>query len=216
MDLRNHAKEVFDILSTVYPDAHCELQFASPFQLLIATILSAQSTDAQVNRLTSVLFANHPTVESMGELSTDELEEYIRSIGLFRNKAKYIAATCQILLAEHGGKVPRTREELVKLPGVGRKTANVVLASAFAIPAIAVDTHVLRVSQRLGLASGRTPNRVETELTALLPKSRWIDAHHFLIWHGRRQCYARNPNCITCALVTICPNSPVKGEIEDD
>ncbi|HHW99440.1 MAG TPA: endonuclease III, partial [Firmicutes bacterium] len=137
MDPRKHAQEVMAVLATVYPNAHCELRFETPFQLLVATILSAQSTDEQVNKLTKDLFAKYPTVETMAELSIDELEEHIKGVGLFRNKAKHIAATCQLLLQEYGGQVPRTREALMALPGVGRKTANVVLANAFNIPAFA-------------------------------------------------------------------------------
>lgn len=216
MSPQAYAEQVFTILATVYQHAHCELKFQTPFQLLVATILSAQSTDEQVNRLTQVLFDKCPTVQAMAELTVAELEEYIRGVGLFRNKAKHIAATCQLLLAEYDGEVPQTREELMQLPGVGRKTANVVLANAFAIPAFAVDTHVLRVSHRLGLASGRTPDQVEMELTALLPESLWLNAHHWLIWHGRRQCYARRPNCDACPLATLCPHLLSEGVKSDE
>lgn len=216
MDPRKHAQEVMAVLATVYPNAHCELRFETPFQLLVATILSAQSTDEQVNKLTKDLFAKYPTVETMAELSIDELEEHIKGVGLFRNKAKHIAATCQILLQEYGGQVPRTREVLMALPGVGRKTANVVLANAFNIPAFAVDTHVLRVSRRLGLTSGRTPDQVEAELTALLPEEQWVHAHHWLIWHGRRQCYARRPQCDTCPLALLCPQFQTTGGKSDE
>lgn len=216
MDPRKHAQEVMAVLATVYPNAHCELRFETPFQLLVATILSAQSTDEQVNKLTKDLFAKYPTVETMAELSIDELEEHIKGVGLFRNKAKHIAATCQLLLQEYGGQVPRTREALMALPGVGRKTANVVLANAFNIPAFAVDTHVLRVSRRLGLTSGRTPDQVEAELTALLPEEQWVHAHHWLIWHGRRQCYARRPQCDTCPLALLCPQFQTTGGKSDE
>lgn len=216
MDPRKHAQEVMAVLATVYPNAHCELRFETPFQLLVATILSAQSTDEQVNKLTKDLFAKYPTVETMAELSIDELEEHIKGVGLFRNKAKHIAATCQILLQEYGGQVPRTREVLMALPGVGRKTANVVLANAFNIPAFAVDTHVLRVSRRLGLTRGRTPDQVEAELTALLPEEQWVHAHHWLIWHGRRQCYARRPQCDTCPLALLCPQFQTTGGKSDE
>lgn len=216
MDPRKHAQEVMAVLATVYPNAHCELTFETPFQLLVATILSAQSTDEQVNKLTKDLFAKYPTVETMAELSIDELEEHIKGVGLFRNKAKHIAATCQLLLQEYGGQVPRTREALMALPGVGRKTANVVLANAFNIPAFAVDTHVLRVSRRLGLTSGRTPDQVEAELTALLPEEQWVHAHHWLIWHGRRQCYARRPQCDTCPLALLCPQFQTTGGKSDE
>lgn len=203
---RTHAKQVLELLSKVYPDAHCQLNFKTPFQLLIATILSAQSTDEQVNRMTAIFFADYPSLERMAELSVKQIEEYIKGVGLYRNKAKYIAATCRLLLDEYGGSVPATREELMKLPGVGRKTANVVLANAFHIPALAVDTHVYRVSKRLGLASGNTPDKVEAELTALLPREDWLQAHHWLIWHGRRQCFARRPQCQSCSLAEICPH----------
>lgn len=216
MDPRKHAQEVMAVLATVYPNAHCELRFETPFQLLVATILSAQSTDEQVNKLTKDLFAKYPTVETMAELSIDELEEHIKGVGLFRNKAKHIAATCQLLLQEYGGQVPRTREALMALPGVGRKTANVVLANAFNIPAFAVDTHVLRVSRRLGLTRGRTPDQVEAELTALLPEEQWVHAHHWLIWHGRRQCYARRPQCDTCPLALLCPQFQTTGGKSDE
>ncbi len=216
MSSHAHAEQVFAVLATVYPEAHCELQFKTPFQLLVATILSAQSTDEQVNKLTQVLFAKYPTVEAMAELTLTELEEYIKGVGLFRNKAKHIAATCQLLLQEHDGEVPQTREELMQLPGVGRKTANVVLANAFGIPAFAVDTHVLRVSRRLGLTHGSTPDQVEAELTALLPEEQWINAHHWLIWHGRRQCFARHPNCDNCPLATLCPHFLSEGVKSDE
>lgn len=212
MNLQEHATKVFGILATVYPNAHCELRFETPFQLLVATILSAQSTDEQVNRLTATLFANYPTVQAMAELTVEALEEHVKGVGLFRNKAKHIAATCQLLLQEHDGQVPRTREELMQLPGVGRKTANVVLANAFGIPALAVDTHVFRVSHRLRLAAGRTPDQVEAELMALLPEEQWLDAHHWLIWHGRRQCYARRPDCDACPLAALCPHLLSEGE----
>lgn len=216
MSLQTKAEKVFAILARVYPHAHCELQFKTPFQLLVATILSAQSTDEQVNKLTQVLFAKCPTVEAMAELSLAELEEHIKGVGLFRNKAKHIAATCQLLLQEHNGEVPQTREELMRLPGVGRKTANVVLANAFGIPAFAVDTHVLRVSHRLGLANGSTPDQVEAELTALLPEEQWLNAHHWLIWHGRRQCFARRPHCDTCPLAALCPHFLSEGVKSDE
>lgn len=216
MNPHAQAEQVFAVLATVYPQAHCELQFQTPFQLLVATILSAQSTDEQVNKLTQALFAKYPTVQAMAELRLTELEEYIKGVGLFRNKAKHIAATCQLLLQEHDGQVPRTREELMRLPGVGRKTANVVLANAFGIPALAVDTHVLRVSRRLGLAHGSTPDQVEAELTALLPEEQWINAHHWLIWHGRRQCFARHPNCDDCQLATLCPYFSSEGVKSDE
>lgn len=216
MQSSEHAQQVFACLSAVYPEAHCELNYATPFQLLIATILSAQSTDAQVNKLTQVLFTHYPTPETMVQLEQAELEEYIKGCGLYRNKAKYILAACRQLLDEHAGEVPRTRAELMALPGVGRKTANVVLANAFDLPAFAVDTHVLRVSRRLGLSDGSTPRQVEADMTALLPPAQWKDAHHQLIWHGRRVCWARNPQCAACPLMSSCPSSRVKEKDVDE
>ena len=192
-------------LARMYPDATTALYWRTPFELLVATILSAQTTDAAVNQVTPGLFAEYPTPEAMLRLSEDELAERIKTIGLYRSKARNILATCRILVERYGGRVPRTREELVQLPGVGRKTANVVLSNAFGEPAIAVDTHVFRVARRLGLASGHTPERVEQELMEKLPREEWSRAHHWLIWHGRRICHARNPRCSACALWPECP-----------
>lgn len=200
-----HAEQVFRRLAEAYPDAHCELNFQTPWQLLVATILAAQSTDQQVNKLTAPLFAKYPTPGQLVTLSVDELEQWIKGCGLYHNKAKNIMATCHILLDEHEGEVPRSLDELIELPGVGRKTANVVLSNAFDIPAFAVDTHVLRVSQRLGLSDHDTPDKVEADITALLPPEAWKDAHHYLIWHGRRTCHARKPECDHCAVQDICP-----------
>ena len=182
-----------DTLAAMYPDAHCELRFRNPFELLIATILSAQSTDRQVNKVTERLFAKYPTPQDFLSLSEEELAEEIRGLGLYRNKSKNILQTCRILVEQYGGEVPAEREALEKLPGVGRKTANVVLSNAFGIPALAVDTHVHRVSNRLGLATSNNP--LETEATdRRIPREEWSIAHHRLIWHGRRICSARNPS----------------------
>ncbi len=202
---QDHALEVMHRLAARYPEAHCELNFRTPWQLLVATILAAQSTDQQVNKLTSPLFERYPTPDALAELPLEELELLIKGVGLYRNKAKNILTTCRILLDEYGGEVPATLEQLVELPGVGRKTANVVLSNAFDIPAFAVDTHVLRVSRRLGLTEQKTPDKVEADLTALLPPEQWKDAHHWLIWHGRRTCHARKPACESCSLRDICP-----------
>jgi endonuclease-3 len=204
---KEHAQEVMRRLAARYPQAHCELSFRTPWQLLVATMLAAQSTDQQVNKLTAPLFARYPTPQALVELPLEELEQLIKGVGLYRNKAKNILATCRILLDEYGGEVPASLQELVKLPGVGRKTANVVLSNAFDIPAFAVDTHVLRVSRRLGLAEQTTPDKVEAEVTELLPPEQWKDAHHWLIWHGRRTCHARKPACDRCSLQDICPES---------
>ena len=189
----------------MYPNATTALHWRTPFELLVATILSAQATDAAVNQVTPALFAECPSPEAMLRLREDELAERIKSIGLYRNKDRHILAACRMLVDEYGGQVPRTREALERLPGVGRKTANVVLSNAFGVPAIAVDTHVFRVARRLGLAQGETPERVEQELMARLPREEWSRAHHWLIWHGRRICHARNPRCDLCALRPECP-----------
>lgn len=204
-DKLDHAREVWRRLAEAYPTAHCELNFQTPWQLLVATMLAAQSTDQQVNKLTGPLFARFPDPAALAELTVEQLEEWIKGCGLYHNKARNILATCQILLDRYGGEVPADRDQLVELPGVGRKTANVVLSNAFGLPAFAVDTHVLRVSRRLGLSDQTTPDRVEADVTALLPPEQWKDAHHWLIWHGRRTCHARRPECAGCPLLDICP-----------
>lgn len=197
-------KKILETFQTLYPDAHCELNFETPFQLLIATILSAQCTDAKVNEVTKVLFKKYPNVDDYLHLSQEQLEQEIKSIGLYKNKSKNILETCRILYEKYNGEVPRTREELESLPGVGRKTANVVLSNAFGIPAIAVDTHVFRVSNRLGLAESEQVLEVEQQLMKRIPKHQWSNAHHWLIWHGRRVCSARAPKCGSCALLPFC------------
>lgn len=200
-------REILSRLEETYPDAHCELNFRTPFELLIATILSAQATDKKVNQVTEKLFVKYKTPRDFLTLSLGEMEKAIKEIGLYRTKAKNILETCRILEEEFGGEVPAEFEELIKLPGVGRKTANVVLSNAFNIPAFAVDTHVLRVSNRLGLAKGDNPNLVEDQLTKAIPREEWNKAHHWLIWHGRRICAARNPKCLDCPLDELCPSS---------
>lgn len=196
--------QVLEILNVTYPEAKCELNFNTPFQLLIATVLSAQTTDKKVNEVTSKLFKEYPTVEDFITLEQRQLEEYIRQIGLYRNKAKNILALCRMLINEYEGKVPDKLEELVKLPGVGRKTANVVLSNAFGVPAIAVDTHVFRVSNRIGLAKADTVEETEDQLQKRIPKRFWSKAHHLLIWHGRRTCAARHPKCEVCSIEELC------------
>jgi endonuclease-3 len=188
----------------MYPDAHCELNFSNPFQLLIATILSAQSTDRKVNQITERLFKKYSTPQVLCQITQEEFEQEIKEIGLYHNKAKNILATCKILVEKYQGNVPNNFEELIELPGVGRKTANVVLSNAFGIPAFAVDTHVLRVSNRLGLAKGDNPDQVEEQLKGLIPQEKWILAHHLLIWHGRRICHAKRPECLCCSLLSDC------------
>ncbi|MGP3777706.1 endonuclease III [Halanaerobium saccharolyticum] len=197
-------EKLVDLFSEHYPEPGTALNFSTPFELLIATILSAQTTDIQVNKVTEDLFQEYNTPEAMLKLSQQELEEKINSIGLFRNKAKYILKTCRILLDEFGGEVPETRKELLKLSGVGRKTANVVLANAFFKAAFPVDTHVFRVSERLGLSSGQNVSQTEKELTDLIPKKYWIDFHHWLIDHGRALCKAQNPDCENCFASNLC------------
>lgn len=197
-------QKILAILKEMYPDAHCELNYRNPFELLIATILSAQTTDRQVNIVTRDLFAKYQTPEDFLKLTEEELANAIRGIGLYRNKSKNILKTCQLLVLKYGGQVPNDREKLESLPGVGRKTANVVLSNAFSVPALAVDTHVQRVSNRLALADSPNPLKTEKQLMERIPRHQWIDTHHQLIWHGRRICHARNPKCDQCKLLPYC------------
>jgi endonuclease-3 len=191
-------------LRDMYPDARCELIHNNPFELLIAVILSAQCTDKLVNEVTPGLFAKYPRPEDFLNVSQEEMEEEIRRIGLFRNKAKNILETCRRLVEEQGGQVPNDYQYLVSLPGVGRKTANVVLSTAFGVPAIAVDTHVDRLSHRLGLTKATNVLQTERDLMKKLPKEEWTFTHHALILHGRRVCSARNPKCEICPLQSVC------------
>lgn len=197
-------REVLRILSETYPDAKPELDFSNPFELLIATILSAQCTDKQVNKCTPALFRDHPNAASMAEMTPDELSVYIKPCGFFNTKAKNIIAACKELAEKYGGEVPVDRDALEALPGVGRKTANVVLSNAFGVPAIAVDTHVFRVSNRLGLAEAKTVEQTEIQLMHHIPMDSWSIAHHYLIFHGRRICSAKKPNCECCTLRELC------------
>jgi len=196
--------EILETLHRLYPDAHCELNYRTPFELLIATILSAQCTDKRVNEITAPLFERYNKPEHYLHLSQEEMEEHIKGLGLYKNKSRNILETCRILYEKYNGEVPRTHEELEALPGVGRKTANVVLSNAFGIPAIAVDTHVFRVANRLGLAESDSVDEVERQLMKRIPREKWSDAHHWLIWHGRRVCTARNPRCSECPLQPMC------------
>lgn len=196
--------EALDILQQTYGEQKCGLDFNTPFELLIATMLSAQCTDVRVNKVTAELYKDYNTPEKILTLSEGELKEKIKSCGLANTKAKNILNTCQILLETYGGEVPKTMGELTALPGVGRKTANVVMSNAFGIPAIAVDTHVFRVSNRMGLAKGKTPLEVEKGLRKNLPKKSWSAAHHQLVWHGRKICSARKPKCDICPLAHLC------------
>ncbi|MGD8192029.1 endonuclease III [Brevibacillus ginsengisoli] len=201
---RVNTEEILNQLQTLYPDAHCELNYTTPFELLIATILSAQCTDKRVNEITASLFSKYNKPEEYIHLTQPELEEEIKGLGLFKSKSKNILETCRILYEKYNGEVPQTHKELEALPGVGRKTANVVLSNAFGVPAIAVDTHVFRVGNRLGLAQSDTVDETEQQLMKRIPKEKWTDAHHWLIWHGRRICSARNPKCNECPLQTEC------------
>ncbi|MBE3594020.1 MAG: endonuclease III [Candidatus Carbobacillus altaicus] len=202
--LKKKARIVLERLAELYPDAHCELNHENPFQLLVATILSAQTTDAKVNEVTPALFARFPDAFNLAQSEPEEIQPYIQSIGLYKNKSKHIVATARLLVEKYGGEVPREREALETLPGVGRKTANVVLSTAFGLPALAVDTHVLRVSHRIGLTTADDPLKVEKDLQALFPMSEWGIVHHRLIWHGRRMCSARAPQCAICPIREVC------------
>lgn len=197
-------KEIVDILSKDYADAKCALNYRTPYELLVATILSAQCTDERVNMVTKELFQEYNTPEKMAELTEEELGEKVKSCGFYKNKSKNILGATREILLNHGGEVPQTMEELIKLPGVGRKTANVVLSNAFGVPAIAVDTHVFRVSNRLGIAKGDTPEKVEEALMKNISREKWSDAHHYIIWHGRKVCKARKPECGVCNLKGHC------------
>lgn len=204
---KEKAARVLDALEGLYPDAAAELHFSNPFETLIAVMLSAQCTDRRVNQVTARLFPRYPDAESFLSLSQEELEGQIRECGLYRMKAKNILATCRALVEQYGGQVPNTREALMRLPGVGQKTAGVVLLAAFGEEQIPVDTHVRRVSNRIGLADSPDPDKVEIQLRELLEPSRWSHAHHLLIWHGRRMCAARSPRCGDCPLAAeLCEN----------
>lgn len=196
--------EILDRLETMHPEAACALDFGTRFQLLAAVMLSAQTTDVSVNKVTPVLFAKYPTPEAMAEADPSDVQEIIKTIGLYKNKSKNIVALSKMLVSDYGGEVPGNFDDLVKLPGVGRKTANVVLAEGFGEARIAVDTHVFRVSNRIGLASASTPDGVEDMLMARLPKDRWVMAHHLIIFHGRKVCHARKPDCGNCLLADMC------------
>jgi endonuclease-3 len=210
-DAKRHAALVTRRLKAAYPDAHCALNFKTPLQLLVATILSAQCTDVRVNIVTKDLFQKYPDAEAFAEAKLSDLERAVQTTGFFRNKAKNIKACCAELVASHGGEVPQDLETLVKLAGVGRKTANVVLGTAFGIPTgVVVDTHVGRLSKRLGLTTHNDPVKIERDLMALLPKRAWVDFAHRMIAHGRQVCVARKPRCSICPLADVCPRVGVK------
>lgn len=196
--------KILDILEKTYPDARCELNYTTPFELLIATILSAQCTDVRVNIVTAEMFKRYNTPYQFKDLTVDQISEMIKTCGLYKSKSQKIKQTSQRICEIYGGNVPDTLEELITLPGVGRKTANVVLSNAFSQPAMAVDTHVFRVSNRIGIVNTNTPEKTEFPLMKAIPKNRWSHAHHLLIFHGRRICKARNPECSICPIKDYC------------
>ena len=208
--LHRRAKKIVDRLAKLYPDAHCALHHEHPLQLLVATILSAQCTDARVNMVTPRLFARYADAAAFARARQTELEKIIQATGFFRNKARSIIACCRQLVENHGGQVPGTLEELVKLPGVGRKTANVILGTAFGTPGITVDTHVGRLSRRLGLTEHTDPEKVERDLMEVIPAEEWTMFSHRMIFHGRQVCFSRKPNCSGCGLNKICPKIGVE------
>ncbi|NLI69377.1 MAG: endonuclease III [Firmicutes bacterium] len=202
--MEDNIKRILDLLKKHYPGARTSLHYNTPFQLLVAVILSARSTDEQVNRITPALFAAFGTPDAMAGASVPEVEELVKSCGLYRSKSRNLVKMAGMVKSRYGGNIPSTLEELISLPGVGRKTANVVLSVAFDKPAIAVDTHVFRVSKRLGLASGKTPLAVERELMEIIPRQQWSATHHRLIAHGRSICISRKPCCEECFLNCYC------------
>ena len=209
-DLKAHALEILARLKKEYPDAHCELDFETPLQLLIATILSAQCTDKRVNMVTPALFRTFPDAESLATAQPEKLEEMIKSTGFFRNKTRSLLGMSAAVAERHAGMVPSTMEELVELPGVGRKTANVVLGNAFHLnEGVVVDTHVGRLSIRLGFTNETDPVKVEQVLMSLIPRDDWTLVSHLLIFHGRRVCIARVPRCESCVLADVCPSARV-------
>ena len=206
-------KAILELLVAHYPEVKSGLVFKSPYQLFVATVLSAQTTDQQVNRITSELFKAAPDIYTLSELEPVQLERYVKSCGLYRQKSRSLIAAARIIVEEHNGKIPESFDQLVRLPGVGRKTANVIISSAFGQPALAVDTHVFRVSRRLGLADETTVELVEEQLKKVIPREHWSDSHHRLIAHGRTTCHARKPNCKACFLTGLCPYYKEGGEL---
>ncbi|WP_081481421.1 endonuclease III [Thermus parvatiensis] len=203
---RKRARAILEALKEAYPKARTELRHETPFQLLVATVLSAQATDRSVNEATPALFARFPDAKALAEATPEEVEPFIRRIGLYKTKAKNLVALAQRLVAEHGGEVPREKAALMRLPGVGWKTATVVLGAAFGIPGIAVDTHVARLARRLCLSEAKSPEKIGAELEGLFPKEDWVFVHHALVLHGRYVCTARKPKCATCVLAPHCPS----------
>ena len=208
--LAERAKQLVELFPKIYPGAHCELDFKNPLQLLVATILSAQCTDKRVNLVTPRLFAKYKSASAFASARPGKLEDDIRSTGFFRNKARSIRAAAAAIEKDHQGRVPETMEELRQLPGVGRKTANVVLGNAFGKDeGIVVDTHVARLSLRLGLTRQSDPEKIERDLMKIIPREHWTNWSHWLIWHGRRRCFARKPDCANCEVFRLCPSGKV-------
>lgn len=204
---------IIESLRRTYPDAHCELNYSNPLELLIATILSAQCTDKQVNIVTAGLFRKYRTVKEYAQANPAELEQDLKSLGFFRNKARNVKNCCRELMEKHAGQVPDKMEDLVQLPGVGRKTANVVLGNAFNLnEGVVVDTHVARLSERLGLTRESHPEKIELDLQKLVPREHWAMFSHWLIWHGRRRCSARRPACPECEIVALCPSAKLESK----
>ncbi|MEM7402844.1 MAG: endonuclease III [Myxococcota bacterium] len=204
---KQHALTLLDLLVARFPHAGIELEFAAGnwWQLLVAVCLSAQTTDKQVNKITPALFAAYPTPQAMAQAQPTDIEPYVQALGLFRNKARNVVLAARAIVQQHHGQVPTSRQQLQQLPGVGPKSAAAIASNAFGEQAIAVDTHVGRIARRLGLSCSHNPNQVERDLTALWPKQRLLQAHHTLIWHGRRICHARKPACRSCPVQKLCP-----------
>lgn len=207
---------VLGLLEQLYPDAHCELNHSSPFELLVATILSAQCTDERVNIATGRIFPEYNEPEHFAGLAYDEMADMIKDCGLYRNKARHIVETSRMIIDEFDGEVPKSRTDLMKLPGVGRKTANVVMSTAWGTPAIAVDTHVFRVANRIGLAEAKTTDATERQLMKVIPEEEWSPTHHRLIFHGRRMCTARTPQCHVCPIQPYCRYAAEQAEAGAD
>jgi endonuclease-3 len=213
-DKTARARKITGALERVYPNAHCELNYSNPLELLVATILSAQCTDKRVNLVTADLFQKYRQARDFADADLTALENDIRSTGFYKNKARNIKSACAAIVSQHDGQVPRSMEELIPLGGVGRKTANVVLGNAFGINVgVVVDTHIGRLSQRLGLTAHSTPEKIEQDLMALIPREKWTLFSHLLIWHGRRRCAARKPDCAQCELAALCPRRGVKEKV---
>ncbi len=206
-------ENILKLLAEHYPEAGSGLRYSDPYQLFVATVLSAQTTDEQVNRITGDLFEVAPTVDHLSRMKPSELESYLKRVGLYRHKSRYLIEASRVIVEKYDGRIPEFFEELIKLPGVGRKTANIIISSAYGHPAIAVDTHVFRVAKRLCLAGGKNVDVVEEELKQVIPPEEWTISHHRLIAHGRQVCNARKPQCESCFLNRLCPHARQKGEI---